>query len=174
MNVAVAVCINHCKFRRKKDVWELALVTKSELLPEESSKDEPEPGKFKGTHLAFQHPAVEPFSLEHIRTQRGSFSHKNDLWQPYAALTAAAYAEELLQLVPVEPSVGSDVGYQPPSMDLKSRPLGTRTLAGGLILVLMGQTFLQTVVENEENKMGRRILTWLGTLDFAEKQNVLL
>lgn len=27
-------------------------------------------------------------------------SHKNKIWQPYAALTAAAYAQELLSVIP--------------------------------------------------------------------------
>jgi nucleoside phosphorylase len=27
-------------------------------------------------------------------------SHKNKIWQPYAATTAAAYAKELLMLIP--------------------------------------------------------------------------
>jgi hypothetical protein len=27
-------------------------------------------------------------------------SHKNDIWQPYAAATAAAYAKELLSIIP--------------------------------------------------------------------------
>ena len=29
-------------------------------------------------------------------------SHKNDIWQPYAAATAAAYAKELLSIIPLQ------------------------------------------------------------------------
>ncbi|KAJ6031611.1 hypothetical protein N7540_002343 [Penicillium herquei] len=41
-----------------------------------------------------------------------SDGHKNDLWQAYAALTAAAYAKDLLAVVQPEPLVGPETGYQ--------------------------------------------------------------
>ncbi|KAJ5613701.1 hypothetical protein N7528_007355 [Penicillium herquei] len=107
-----------------------------------------------------------------------SDSHKNDLWQPYAALTAAAYAKDLLALIPLippeSPVVPDSVVQQTRRVDLNNRLLGARSLAEGLTLVLMCQIFLQTVVENGVNEIRRDILNWLGTLDFAEKQNFLL
>lgn len=35
-------------------------------------------------------------------------SHKNDRWQPYAAATAAAYAKELLLVMPGQDVVSMD------------------------------------------------------------------
>ncbi|EDN08696.1 conserved hypothetical protein [Histoplasma mississippiense (nom. inval.)] len=49
-------------------------------------------------------------------------SHKNDQWQPYAAATAAGYARELLQYLPVQ-----DVGKVPTANETLNRTGGNGT-----------------------------------------------
>lgn len=39
-------------------------------------------------------------------------SHKNDVWKPYAAATAASYAKELLEVIPQQGVMQMDLGKQ--------------------------------------------------------------
>ncbi|KAL4889445.1 hypothetical protein BDV59DRAFT_210363 [Aspergillus ambiguus] len=82
-------------------------------------------------------------------------THKNDLWQPYAALTAAAYAKDLLSVIKAR-------GVQ--QAELASK------LLGDMNTVKIGVTELHSKLEERERC---EIINWLTPLDFQAEQQRL-
>ncbi|KAH8431465.1 uncharacterized protein LDX57_009128 [Aspergillus melleus] len=75
-------------------------------------------------------------------------THKNDLWQPYAALTAAAYAKDLLALIQPREIVGIDIASK--------------------LIPEARQTNKRLDIEYRS-----KILKWLTPLDFSGEQQRL-
>ncbi|KAN0076279.1 hypothetical protein V8E54_006421 [Elaphomyces granulatus] len=76
-----------------------------------------------------------------------SDTHKNKNWQPYAAATAAAYAKELL-------------GVIPPEVSEKINKIG-----GGV------DRIQKIVNSNQEDEYRKKLLDWLSPIDYAELQS---
>ncbi|KAF7125986.1 hypothetical protein CNMCM5793_002345 [Aspergillus hiratsukae] len=79
-------------------------------------------------------------------------SHKNDLWQPYAALTAAAYAKDLLALIQPRAIAETEVALKQ------------------LQEVKDGVDRINTVLDGSHRT---EILNWITRLDFEHEQETL-
>ncbi|KAJ5783115.1 Nucleoside phosphorylase [Penicillium paradoxum] len=79
-------------------------------------------------------------------------THKNDRWQPYAAMTAAGYAKDLLRIIPPEEVDGTELAA---------------------IFVELKQDITQIKATNDITRRNM-ILDWITPLHFHKKQRNLL
>jgi hypothetical protein len=89
-----------------------------------------------------------------------SDSHKNNHWQPYAAVTAAAYAKELLGVIPpvqVDTPTAADVIKK---ASMKMNKIGEAV-----------DRIQRTVDSTQEDEYRMKLLDWLSPIDYAELQN---
>ncbi|KAN0068953.1 hypothetical protein V8E54_013122 [Elaphomyces granulatus] len=90
-----------------------------------------------------------------------SDTHKNKNWQPYAAATAAAYAKELLGVIPPV-----QVDKTPTAAD------AIKEVSEKINKIGEGVDRIQKIVNsNQEDEYRKKLLDWLSPIDYAELQS---
>ncbi|KAL4884869.1 hypothetical protein BJY04DRAFT_214751 [Aspergillus karnatakaensis] len=87
-------------------------------------------------------------------------SHKNKAWQPYAAITSAAHAKELLLLVPEQGIKGL-----PPVKQVLNKLSNIEDSI---------KEVKETILSAEERHYREGVLSWLSRLDYTSKQNDMI